>query len=287
MIDAVLSMLRTMGEGIVAQLPSFLAVAALFTAIGFFARSKHSGGPWWKRPDILTDLAYAFLLPSLYAYMRVIFLAVGAGLIVGSFAEPAVAAYLGRGHGVFGGLSFWTQAALYLTLSDLMLYWTHRIFHGHALWSYHAVHHSSPHIDWMSAFRFHPINIVCHSVLVDSVLLLAGIAPEVLVFLVPFQVFMSALVHADLDWDFGPFKYVLASPMFHRWHHTLPDRGGDMNFAPTFPVFDLIFGTFYMPEGEIPDHFGIEDRSFPEGFLRQMLYPFRRGPKPAETQPAE
>jgi sterol desaturase/sphingolipid hydroxylase (fatty acid hydroxylase superfamily) len=46
---------------------------------------------------------------------------------------------------------------------------------------------------------------------------------------------------------------VIATPVFHRWHHTAAERGGEKNFAATFPVLDLIFGTFHMPAGEKPD----------------------------------
>ncbi len=90
----------------------------------------------------------------------------------------------------------------------------------------------------------------------------------------PFTTATSAMVHANLNWTFGPFKYVFASPVFHRWHHTAADRGGSSNFAGTFPIWDLMFGTFYMPENELPDAYGIDDKQFPEGFPGQMLYPF-------------
>ena len=75
-------------------------------------------------------------------------------------------------------------------------------------------------------------------------------------------------MHANLDWTLGPFKYVIAGPVFHRWHHTAADRGGEKNFAATFPVLDLMFGTFYMPAGELPDHYGIAEREFPKSFRR-------------------
>ena len=47
-----------------------------------------------------------------------------------------------------------------------------------------------------------------------------------------------------------------------------------MNFAGTFPVLDLMFGTFYVPKNELPDAYGVADRSVPEGFGSQILYPF-------------
>ena len=61
---------------------------------------------------------------------------------------------------------------------------------------------------------------------------------------------------------------MIASPVFHRWHHTAAERGGEKNFAATFPVLDLIFGTFYMPKGVLPDRYGIADKEFPGGLRR-------------------
>ncbi len=101
-----------------------------------------------------------------------------------------------------------------------LLYWFHRFYHGAALWKYHAVHHhSSQELDWSSAARFHPVNILFGAVLVDIALLLASISPNVMLWVGPFTTAHSAFVHANLNWTLGPFKYVLAGPVFHRWHH--------------------------------------------------------------------
>src|SRR5262249_44765859 len=62
---------------------------------------------------------------------------------------------------------------------------------------------------------------------------------------------------------------------FHRWHHTSPSEGGNANFAPLFSAWDVLFGTFYMPQGETPAHYGVDDPTFPQGFLGQLAYPFR------------
>jgi sterol desaturase/sphingolipid hydroxylase (fatty acid hydroxylase superfamily) len=108
-----------------------------------------------------------------------------------------------------------------------------------------------------------------------------GISPSVLIWLVPFTVGSSALVHANLNWTFGPFRYLLASPVFHRWHHTGVDQGGERNFAGTFPFIDLLFGTFYMPSGELPANYGTQ--GVPSDFVGQLLHPFRRRPKTSDT----
>jgi sterol desaturase/sphingolipid hydroxylase (fatty acid hydroxylase superfamily) len=108
----------------------------------------------------------------------------------------------------------------------------------------------------------------------DVVMLLLGISPNIFVVLGPITIAHSAFVHANLNWTFGPFKYVIATPVFHRWHHTAPDRGGEKNFAGTFPILDVLFGTFYMPAGELPDHYGIAERDYPASFPAQLVHPF-------------
>ena len=68
---------------------------------------------------------------------------------------------------------------------------------------------------------------------------------------------------------------MFVSPVFHRWHHASAVR--DTNFANTFAVWDWLFGTFHMPEGALPDNYGIEDEAMPEGLVPQLLYPLLQG----------
>lgn len=57
-------------------------------------------------------------------------------------------------------LPIWIQAPLILLLADLLAYWTHRMFHARWLWPFHAIHHSSTTVDWLSSVRLHPVNDV-------------------------------------------------------------------------------------------------------------------------------
>ena len=90
-----------------------------------------------------------------------------------------------------------------------------------------------------------------------------------------FTTLYAITLHANLNWSYGPFRYLVASPAFHRWHHTSAEEGRDKNFAGFFPLWDLLFGTFYMPKGEQPEVFGVDD-PVPTGLLGQLIYPFRR-----------
>jgi len=275
MYEEFYSVIHGIGVTLVKIIPISLGLGVVFAVLTYYW-SCNPGRPWWKKRELLTDLCYWFFIPLFARYLRIGLLVMGAALLFGVTTQDGLIKLYDDGFGPLGTLPYWAQAAIFLVASDFMLYWIHRIFHGHHLWKYHAVHHSSEELDWISAARFHPINIFLGSALVDVALLLAGISPNVLVLVGPFTVAHSAFVHANLDWKLGPFKYVLAGPVFHRWHHTAADRGGSKNFAGTFPIWDLLFGTFYMPKDALPDHYGVDDRNFPQSFGEQMVYPFRQ-----------
>ena len=228
---------------------------------------------WWTRlRAALTDLVYWFVVPLFTRLATIALLVLGTGWLYGGQAPSLLP---------IKHLPAWAQCLLVLVLQDILLYGLHRAFHGRLAWRFHAVHHSPVVLDWASTARFHPVNQVVSFSVADAAVVLLGFSQETLAGLAVFNVAYSAFVHANLDWTFGPFKYVLASPVFHRWHHTTEEEGLDKNFASTFPVLDLIFGTFYMPEGKLPERFGSGDPNMPESFLGQLFYPFRSSsPRP-------
>lgn len=121
----------------------------------------------------------------------------------------------------------------------------------------------------------------------DIAAFLAGISPEIFLFVGPFTIITSCMVHANLNWTFGPLRGVFVSPVFHRWHHAMDVR--DKNFASTFAIWDVMFGTYHMPVGIRPRGYGIDDAAMPEGIVGQMLYPLIQRdaqPETAAEQPA-
>jgi lathosterol oxidase len=48
----------------------------------------------------------------------------------------------------------------------------------------------------------------------------------------------------------------------------------DKNFAVHLPVLDWLFGTYYLPD-RWPHVYGLAKGKVPEGYFRQMAYPFR------------
>lgn len=274
MLAELLSVVAVAGQTMLKIVPITIGLGLVFAILTHWS-ACNPGTPWWRKREIVIDICYWFLIPVLARFVRIGLMVMGAAYIYGIHSTDELIAFYDDGFGPIARLPLWAQALVFVVASDLALYWFHRLYHGAHMWKYHAVHHSSEQLDWISAARFHPVNILFGTVIVDAALLLAGVSPNVMLWVGPFTTAHSAFVHANLNWTLGPFKYVLASPVFHRWHHTLPDRGGNMNFAGTFPVFDILFGTYYMPPGQLPDAYGIEDRAFPTGLGGQMLYPFR------------
>jgi sterol desaturase/sphingolipid hydroxylase (fatty acid hydroxylase superfamily) len=178
----------------------------------------------------------------------------------------------------FERLPFVLQVIAALVVADFFSYWVHRLFHQAPLWRFHAVHHSSTRLDWLSAARNHPVGEALGRVLGVLPVLLMGIDPRVLAVVGPVIGLWAILLHANVPWGFGALRYVIATPIFHRWHHSREVAARDKNFAGLFPIWDLMFGTYFVPvaSGKLvqPIDFGI-DEAMPEGFVGQLVAPFR------------
>jgi sterol desaturase/sphingolipid hydroxylase (fatty acid hydroxylase superfamily) len=167
------------------------------------------------------------------------------------------------------------QLLLALFVGDFFSYWTHRLFHRGRLWKFHAIHHSAIHLDWLAATRLHPVNDWLAKLLSTFPLLLLGFRLKIFAAVLPILTLWAIFIHANVNWGFGPLKYFIATPLFHRWHHTSQAEGLDKNFAGLFPVLDMIFGTIYLPAARFPERFGVSGDKLPETFLAQLVYPFR------------
>jgi sterol desaturase/sphingolipid hydroxylase (fatty acid hydroxylase superfamily) len=239
----------------------------------------NGGRDWWQKKGLGTDLAYWVFAPVFMRYMRIWVTVLFTIWLFGISDGNQIADFYLHGHGRIAQLPLWLQTAVYLVASDFLLYWSHRAFHRGFLWKYHAVHHTSQDVEWLSAARFHPVNLAFGTVAVDIAALLSGFSPDIYLFVGPFNVITSCFVHANLDWSLGPLRYVLVGPVYHRWHHATEPVG--KNFASTFAVWDLMFGTWYMPKGALPRAYGIDDTRMPEGLLGQLVYPLVQDFRPA------
>ena len=220
------------------------------------------------------DLQYAFLSmlypPFIYFIISAIF-----GLMAlhlkGSSHNPHISV-----------LSFAVQLVIVLFVRDCLIYLRHRIFHTRPVWAFHSIHHSSEEVNWLSAARFHPAENLIETGL-ESLLFLGcafiGVDASVLSVTSLLIGFYNLFIHSNLRWTFGPLRYVLVSPVFHRWHHSDLPEAQDKNFAAMFSCIDLALGTFYMPMNNMPDTTGLstqEKTVHPRTLAGQLWYPFRK-----------
>lgn len=221
-------------------------------------------------PDFQLDAVYWLLTPTLTAWLTraavgIVLSILGLALAIGKLPSG--------GFGPFAALPAWQTAIAALICADFAYYWTHRLMHNSMLWRVHAVHHSSEHVDWHSALRIHPLDRVVMGVATASFLLILGFPLKSMAIAAPVAGLVGILIHLDCNVDLGPLRFVVATPAFHRWHHADDEAAYGKNLAGIFPVWDLLFGTFYMPRRS-PDRFGAGE-AVPGTLLGQLLYPFR------------
>ncbi len=249
---------------------AFALLTGLYWAIGRAWPSVP--GQKILRRGFWTDCAYWLWTPIVTRTVSV--LALGIALF------PLIAIFglhygtLAQGHGLLTRQPLWLQGIEIFILGDFLGYWQHRMFHRGLPWRFHAVHHSSTELDWLSSVRLHPVNDIGARLIQAVPLIALGFNVTAVALYAPVATFYAILVHANVRWDLGPFRAVLVSPAFHRWHHTKAAEGQDKNFAGALPLWDVLFGTYFMPRRQ-PTVFGVDD-PMPGGFLGQMIEPFRR-----------
>jgi sterol desaturase/sphingolipid hydroxylase (fatty acid hydroxylase superfamily) len=168
------------------------------------------------------------------------------------------------------------QVLLILLVADGTQYWVHRTFHAvPLLWRFHAIHHSAEEMDWLAGSRLHLLDVIVTRGITYVPIFVLGFsngALMVYVFLVAAQ---ATFIHANVRWRFRRVRHIFATPAFHHWHHSADREAVDKNFAVHTPVWDLLFGTYYLPDAW-PLRYGLTgDRKTPSGWLRQLVHPLR------------
>ena len=227
------------------------------------------------RAALTTDLVYWLLTPLLTRPLGRIAVIVAVAPALWLLGRSLERDQLLHGFGPAAALPGWLQAILIVVLGDFVGYWMHRAFHRGRLWPFHAVHHAARELTWTAAVRVHPLNEALSRMVQAVPFVALGFSPLVVGAYLPFLTFFAILLHANVRWDFGPLRHVVASPTFHRWHHADEGLARDRNFAGLLPLWDWLFGTLYLPRGVQPQRFGAQGEDVPDGWLAQQLFPFR------------
>jgi len=170
----------------------------------------------------------------------------------------------------------WLQFVQILLVVDFVTYWVHRAFHQvPVLWNFHAIHHSSLQLDWLAGSRMHVVDVLVTRAAGFIPIFILGFAPAALYAYVAFVSIHAVYIHANVRWRWPVLRWVIATPEYHHWHHTSDEEGLDKNFAGFLPLWDLVFGTAYLPD-RWPKRYGTVNFQPPETWVGQLMYPFRR-----------
>jgi sterol desaturase/sphingolipid hydroxylase (fatty acid hydroxylase superfamily) len=228
------------------------------------------------RKALAQDLGYYFisgLVPGLLLAVPLSLVALGAHAIVPWRVQTAVAAW-----------PLWQRVLAGVVVGEIGFYWGHRWTHEIPfLWRFHSIHHSAEHVYFLISSRAHPIDSVftrlCGLIPVYILGIATPLTPEggtVAALLVLVITMWGFLIHANVRWRMGPLEWVIATPAFHHWHHTLGEQR-DRNYAPMLPWIDRIFGTYHLPRDRWPSDYGIEAK-LPGSLGGQLVYPLRPHP---------
>lgn len=268
-------MLTTASKTFVTVLIALVILMAFFLLIErVLARGRNRKQPIFRK-GWFTDVTYFFMTVMVTKPLLKFILIIPLSLWVVFNIVPLETFKQGlyAGYGPLSRQPFWLQIIQIYLLVDFLSYWIHRFFHRQRWWPFHAVHHSSEDLDWLGSLRVHPINELGNKFVTVIPVLAMGYNPTVTLTTAPILTLYALFLHANVNWDFGPFRSVIASPVFHRWHHSREVEAWDKNFGGILPVWDILFGTYYMPRGRYPENFGICE-PMSGNYAGQMWQPF-------------
>jgi sterol desaturase/sphingolipid hydroxylase (fatty acid hydroxylase superfamily) len=143
------------------------------------------------------------------------------------------------------GVPVWVRIIAYILTLDFANYWVHRIEHAvPALWAFHQIHHSQDQLSIMTTYRNHPLDVWMRGFVGPVIIMmLVGLPPAIWLWLSILWDVTLNLSHLDVNWTYGPLRWVFVSPVSHGIHHSIEDRHQHRNFGANLSVWDHLFGT--------------------------------------------
>jgi sterol desaturase/sphingolipid hydroxylase (fatty acid hydroxylase superfamily) len=242
-----------------------LAISAVFIPLEYFWRADNFSsmrGFSWLRRDWLNDVCFYLGQALVFNALTLAVL----GFVFRSIAPTALAPH------ALSGLPLFAKAVLAVLLGDALIYWGHRAQHAiPVLWRFHRVHHTAEEVDYLAAYREHPLDNIYTRGLETLPAVLLGLDLNAIAGFVTFRGLWALFIHSNVSIRLGALEVLLGSPHLHHWHHDKL-RGGFINYANLSPLMDVIFGTYYNPS-ERPASYGIPE-PVRTGWFWQLVDPF-------------
>ena len=152
---------------------------------------------------------------------------------------------------VFSFANMNVPIAISFIFSFLFLDFANYIFHvlSHKiplLWRFHRLHHSDQHVDSLTAFLHHPLEVLSSFLFLIPVAVITDVPVIVLMTYGIVMGLHSPFTHLRTlipDHIEKYLQYIFVTPNFHRIHHSLDLKEGNANFGIVFIFWDLIFRT--------------------------------------------
>ena len=173
----------------------------------------------------------------------------------------------------------WAQLLTMFIIADFIQWNIHRLLHRvPALWRFHKVHHSVKEMGFAAQFRFHFMETIIYKSLQYIPLAMIGFGIQEFFVVHMIAILIGHLNHANLNWDYGPLKYVFNNPKMHLWHHAkkLPkEHPYGVNFGLSLSIWDYLFKTAHQPYNDPYLELGFEgDENYPDDFIKQTIKGF-------------
>jgi sterol desaturase/sphingolipid hydroxylase (fatty acid hydroxylase superfamily) len=159
---------------------------------------------------------------------------------------------------------------VYWIATGLFGYWIHRLYHSSLFWQVHRFHHAAPELNFITAYRLHPLESFLRAFEFLSPMIILKIPDSVLLVALVAGNFVNFCQHSELPWDWGWIgRWIFGSPLVHQLHHSIDEEHRDTNFS-NCPLWDHVFGTWYDGK-KMPSGYGIPDLAYEQQPFRQFL----------------
>lgn len=240
--------------------------------------------PWRKNQSVFRQ---DFWMDGFYMFFNFFLFSLIAYNAISNIAVEAFSDFLG----LFGvknlvaievqDLPKWVQLLILFVVADFIHWNIHRMLHRYSwMWEFHKVHHSVKEMGFAAHLRFHWMESIFYKTAQYIPLAMIGFGLKDFFIVHIFATAIGHLNHSNLNFSYGPLKYILNNPKMHIWHHAkeLPAGTYGVNYGISLSVWDYVFGTSYIPADGRDIMLGFEDdEHFPKELKNQLIHPW--GPK--------
>jgi sterol desaturase/sphingolipid hydroxylase (fatty acid hydroxylase superfamily) len=202
---------------------------------------------------------------NLFAWALYVMVGASAVKLVGSWEGPALID--GR------DLPGWAAVVISVLVVDLLDYVYHRLQHRiPILWAMHSLHHSDPEMSTLTTQRHFWADPPIKALTIWSLgaMIIAPTAAAIAVY--GLLSLWNFLTHSRLRIDLGWWSWVINTPAYHRRHHSRLSEHYDSNFAALFPIWDVLFGSYYRPDGFPPTGLDFRPRKASDVLLWPLVW---------------